>query len=196
MMGYHNTKIPIEIKADSVLDLGTFGLGYYYNAKFHDKIARTPNLKAKASELKSTIVTPHLEQKIEKNKNVLWCTTFQLAWNEFCKVLGGKVKVKPSSSMVDILNKRKTNKEDLDEKDYVAMAGKGDACIDEIRYELKRKFAGQASPELLNKYTQMDIIWIIYAYLFKHLPFEHVFIRHYNELDFQGKSDCKNLLLF
>ena len=71
MIGYHNTEILIEVKADSVLDLGTFGLGYYYNAKLHDKIAGTPDLKAKASELKSTIITPHLEQKIEQGKNVL-----------------------------------------------------------------------------------------------------------------------------
>jgi len=186
-MGYRSTEIPIEIKPDSVLDLGTFGLGYYYNAKLHDKIAGTPDLKANASELESTFVTPHLEQKIEEGKNVLWCTSFQLAWNEFCELVGGKVKVKSPSKMIDILNKRKTTKKDLDEKDYVAMAGKGDACVDEIRYELKRKFEGQASPELLEKYTQTDINWIIYSYLFKHLPFEHVFLRHYNKLDFQGK---------
>jgi hypothetical protein len=187
MMGFHKTEIPIEVKADSVLDLGTFGLGYYYNAKLHDKIAGTPDLKAKASELKSTIVTPHLEQKIEEGKNALWCITYQLAWNEFCDLVGGQVKVKSPSKMVDILNKKKTTKKDLDEKDYVAKAGKGDACVDEIRYELKRKFEGQASPELLNKHTQTDINWIIYAYLFKHLPFEHVFLRYHNELDFQGK---------
>jgi hypothetical protein len=189
MMGYSSTAIFIEVKAGSVLDLGTltFGLGYYYNAESHDKKAGTPDLKANASELVSTTVTPHLEQEIEEGKNVLWCTTYQLAWNELCDLVGGPVKVKSPSKMVDILNKRKTNKKDLDEKDYVAMAGKGDTCIDEIRYELKRKFEGQASPELLEKHTQIYRNWITYAYLFKHLPFENVFIRYYNKLDFQGK---------
>jgi len=188
MMGFRSTEIPIEIKPDSVLDLGTFGLGYYYNAKLHDKIAGTPDLKADASELKSTIVTPHLEQKIEEGKNILWCTTFQLAWNELCELVGGRAKVKTSSSMVDILNKRKTTKADLDEKDYVAIAGKGNAFVAKIFEELERKFKGQASPELLKKAQKgPPIIWIAYAYLFKHLPFEHVFLRYYNELAFQGK---------
>ena len=189
MMGYSSTAIAIEVKAGSVLDLGTltFGLVYYYNAESHDKKAGKPDLKANASELGSTIVTPHLEQKIEEGKNVLWCTTYQLAWNELCDLVGGPVKVKSPSKMVDILNKRKTTKKDLDEKDYVAMAGQGDACIDEIRRELKGKFKGQASPELSEKHTQTYRNWIIYAYLFKHLPFEHIFSRYYNKLDFQGK---------
>lgn len=188
MYAHYPNEIPIEVKADSVLDLGTFGLGYYYNAKSHDKIAGKPDLKAKASELKSTIVTPHLEQKIEEGKNVLWCGTFQLAWNEFCDLVGEPVKIKPSSKIVDILNKRKTTKADLDEKDYVAMAGKGNAFLDEIFEELERKFKGQANPELLKKAQKgTPIIWITYAHLFKHLPFEHVFRRHYNELVFQGK---------
>lgn len=184
MVGYQPIEIPIEIKANSVLDLGTFEYGCYYNAASHDK----PDLKAKTSELESTIITPHLEQKIEEGKNVLWCGTFQLAWNEFCNLIGDSPTVKPSSKMVDILNKRKTNKKDLEEKDYVAMAGKGTGFLDKIFEEWERKFEGQAYPELLKKAQKgPPIIWITYAYLFKHLPFEHVFHRHYNKLNFKGK---------
>ena len=42
---------------------------------------KPPELK-KSSELKATIVTPVLDWPIEKGKNVIWCSTFQLAWNE------------------------------------------------------------------------------------------------------------------
>jgi len=191
MVGYHPIETPIEVKAESVLNLGTLALGYDYTVTPHVTISFEPNLKIDASELKSTIVTPHLEQKIEEGKNVLWCTTFQLAWNEFCDLVGEPVKVKPSSKMVDILNESKTTKKDLDEKDYVAMAGKGNAFLDEIFEELERKFKGQASPELLKKHQNQDIIWITYAYLFKYLPFEYVFRRDHNKLNFQGKLvDC------
>jgi len=184
-MGFRSTKIPIKVQPDSTLDLGTFILGSHYFIT-HNQITGEPILKTKANNLKNTIVTPHLEQKIEHNKNVLWCGTFQLAWNEFCDLAGGPIKVKPTSTMVDILNKRKTQKEDLDEKDYVAMAGKGKSFVAKIFAELDRKFEGQASPDLLKKHAQTDINWITYAYLLKQLPFKYTFHRHYNELTFQG----------
>ena len=39
-------------------------------------------LTAAAGALKATVVTPHLDQPIKTGENVLWCGTFQLAWNE------------------------------------------------------------------------------------------------------------------
>ena len=36
-------------------------------------------LHANAKHLQSTVVTPHLEEPIVAGRNVLWCSTFQLA---------------------------------------------------------------------------------------------------------------------
>ena len=180
-------KVSVEVKADSVSDLGT--MGAYFYVMSHDEIAGKPALKANAAELKGTIVTPHLEQKIEKGKNILWCGTLQLVWNELCDNNGGPIEAKSHSSIVDILNKRLISKDDLDEGDYVAMAGGGPGFIDKIFKELERKFGGQACPTLLRSYEGSDLI--AYAYLFKHLPFKYVFERRYHKLDFQGKLvDC------
>jgi len=79
----------------------------------HAEIAGEPDLKANADELKHTIVTPHLEQEIAPGTNVLWCNTFQLAWNELCYLTGGPLAMDSAPPVVAVLNKRTASKEDL-----------------------------------------------------------------------------------
>jgi len=48
-------------------------------------------LEANAFDLTETLVTPHLEAPLTDGKNVLWCGSFQLAWNEACSLVGGNL---------------------------------------------------------------------------------------------------------
>ncbi len=153
----------------------------------HSQIAGPPALKANARELKATIVTPYLEQKMVAGKNVLWCDTFQLAWNELYDLISEPVQLTPASPMADILNKRAATKADIDETSYVAMAGRLDQGIGQkVKDELQRKFNGQASPELLGLMPKSG--WMTYAYLFKTLPFEVAFRHLPFGVQFQGKN--------
>ncbi|MHB1000329.1 MAG: hypothetical protein ACYC27_13895 [Armatimonadota bacterium] len=152
----------------------------------HNEIAGPAYLKVDAKELKGTIVTPHLEQKIVPDKNILWCSTFQLAWNELMTLGEGPVTLEPYSPAADILNKKTATKDDLDDASYVAMAGFiEDGAIDKIKQELNRKFNGQESPDLLNNAPAAG--FIAYGYLFKSLPFEWAFDRFSEDLEFQDK---------
>ena len=153
--------------------------------KSHAENVGEPDLKANAVELKHTIITPHLEQNIVTGTNVLWCNTFQLAWNELCDLTGGPIVMEPTPLMVSILNKRTASKEDLDEASYVAMAGLArEGIYEKIRKELEEKFKGQADPNLLDTTPEMD--WVAYAYLFKQLPFKWAFTRFHENLKFEG----------
>jgi hypothetical protein len=145
-------------------------------------------LKKNADVLKGTIVTPHMEQKIVPGKNVLWCSTFQLAWNELCDLGGSSIKLKPDSPMADILSKRGASKADIDDASYVAIAGFAeDGAVEKIWQELKTKFNGQESPDLLNRLAPKSG-FIACGYLFKQLPFEWAFDRFSDKLAFQGKK--------
>lgn len=161
---------------------------------YHDQIAGPPVLKAKATELQRTYITAHLEHKIKKGKNVLWCTTFQIAWNELCKLNGEPIQMANAPEMVTILNKQSVTRTDLDEDSYIAMAGiRGDGIIARIEKALEEKFHGQASPNdvlPLLRQTPTDF-WITYCYLFKHLPFRYDFDRLPEGLSFsRDKVQC------
>jgi len=151
----------------------------------HDEVAGNAELKVRAEDLNYTIVTPHLDAMIERSTNVLWCNTFQLAWNELCRLAGGSISMEHAPPMVAILNERTVSKGDIDQASYIAMAGLAKEDIySKILKQLEEKFQGQATPALFQSIPQMD--WIAYSYLFKVLPFEWAFTRFHNNLLFEG----------
>lgn len=136
-------------------------------------------LKTDAVDLKGTIVTPHLEQKMTPGKNILWCSTFQLAWNELCGLANGPVTLDPSAPVTDILNNSQVSKSDIDNSAYVARAGLvADGEIAKIQNELEQKFHGKASADLLRDNESKLEGVIAYAYLQKNLPFRDPFQRY------------------
>ena len=154
----------------------------------HSDIAGPPVHKVNAADLKQTVVTPHLEQPISDGKSVLWCSTFQLAWNELCALAGEDIHMQDEPPMVAVLNKKTATKDDLDEASYVALAGFGrDGIMGKIRVALNTRFSGKANPELLAHLPPVlpnDVV--AYSYLFKELPFESAFVGFDKPLVFEG----------
>ena len=141
-------------------------------------VPRMAVLEADVSDLKHTVITPHLAREIRPGQNVIWCASFQLAWNELVDFAGGKLEVQgPPLKMVEQLNRRIVTKDHLAEADVVAMAGMaGDDRVAEIRRRIKTKFGDRARPRLLDMLEGLgpnDVF--MYAYLLKELPFEHPF---------------------
>ncbi len=150
----------------------------------HDRVAGPAVLQVDANDLEATVVTPHLEYTITGDENVLWCATFQLAWNELCDLLGGLVQsdIAGAAEMTTILNRQTVDTNDLDEASYVALAGYPtggpDDILDRITVALDEKFAGAARPQLLP--VRGDLVageWLTYTCLVKSLPFRWAFER-------------------
>ena len=137
-----------------------------------------------------TIVTPHLNQKILKGKNLLYCSTFQLAWNELKdKIIKEDIKLQNEPSLVGVLNKKYASKADLSENSYVATAGYGkDNIINKINMALKSKF-GKEAPEVKDKLGSESII--AYAFLYKNLVFNPTFENLKNPVRFDSAGNVK-----
>lgn len=185
------------IAAVLVVLLGLFGV-YIFLSRFsddHDSVFTSGKLlTASADQLQATVITPHLEVPIEPGRSVLWCATFQLAWNEVCTLVGEDIHFDEEPPMVAILNRKSATKADLDEASYVALAGfVRDGIYDQIPKALDRKFKGAARPHLLPNPAvaprPQDIV--AYAYLFKNLEFPTPFERLDEPLDFGGtRVEC------
>jgi len=150
-------------------------------------------LRAKASELDSTVVSPHLEIPLDADKNIVWCSTFQLVWNKACELIGEDIHFDQEPSMVEILNKRAANESDIDTMSYIALAGHiRDGILSNIKAELSRKFKSAASPQLIPDgfgLRPQDIV--AYSYLFKNLEFPQKFERLDKPISFeQFKVSC------
>ncbi len=132
------------------------------------------------STLKQTMVSPILEADITKGTNLLWCGTFQLAWNEACRLTGGDLRFSNEPPIISVLNKHSFTKESLDESSYVAFAGfAGNNIHDSIRKAVDEKFHGRFNPRMIpdKALTPRPQDIVAYACLYKNLSFPMPFER-------------------
>ncbi|MHC4325939.1 MAG: hypothetical protein ACYSUX_16840, partial [Planctomycetota bacterium] len=69
----------------------------------HSVFTEEDLLRADSRHLQSTVISPHLEEPIGPGTNVLWCSTFQLVWNEVCELVGEELHFDQDPPMVAIL---------------------------------------------------------------------------------------------
>lgn len=137
-------------------------------------------LETDASALEQTVVTPHLETPVPTGTSVLWCGSFQLAWNEACSLIGEDLRFLDEPAMVGVLNKKSFTKRDLDAESYVAVAGfVKDDVHGKIARKLEETFQGRATPRYVPSadLTPRPQDIVAYSYLFKNLEFEVPFER-------------------
>jgi hypothetical protein len=153
--------------------------------------SRSYVLEALVEDLDHTTVTPHLEHPLEPGRNAIYCSTFQLAWNEACACLGEDIHLENEPPMVGVLNKKKATRDDLDDASFIALAGRvRDGIIPRIEKSLEEKFKGKVNPRFVPKKEEdadeNDIF--AYAYLFKSLAFPVPFERLHRPIQFGGSS--------
>ncbi len=133
-----------------------------------------PLLQIDSTELKKTLFTSHMEEAIKPGRSLLYCSTFQIAWNELKdNIIKEDIHLVDEPPMVKFLNKSLSTKSDISADCYVAMAGFGrDGILDKINKALRDKF-GEESP-VVSENLQPE--WILaYAYLCKNLEFKDAF---------------------
>lgn len=170
--------------------VAALSVGIPMYSRTHDDVFTSDELMvAAADELKATVVTPHTETPIAPGRNVLWCGSFQLVWNEICALVGEDIHFTDDPPMLVPMNKKTFTRADIDEASHVSLAGfVGDGIFEKIPRALAAKFGGRARPRYLppKDLTPRPQDIVGYAYLFKHLEFAVPFERLEEPLDFQG----------
>lgn len=149
--------------------------------------AEAKTLQINSKDLKSTVVSSYLEQPVQAGRNIIYCSSFQLAWNEFeDNIIKDKLKLDGNPEMAVKLDKRLTDKNDISEKDYFVMSGYGrDNIVEKINKGLKDKFKDDA-PKVEEQLFPDDIM--AYAYLYKNLQFKDEFESLAEPLKFNGED--------
>lgn len=120
-------------------------------------------------------VTAHLDAEIKPEETLVYCATFQLAWNQLCDEVIGQdtLCLEGDPPIAQALNRRLVEADDLDERDYVAMAGFArDGIGERVRSALREKFDRDPMSDI-DLENPSDIL--AYAYLEKALQFGTVF---------------------
>ncbi len=136
---------------------------------------------------KETLVTPYLQTKFTSGKNLLYCGSFQLAWNELQNtIIKEPIKLNGAFELTKTLNKQSFTKENLDSNSYIAMADYLTVdFLQKLNENLKNKF-GKDAP-IIKEAPDKNLI-MSYAFLAKKLDFMTPFEDLSEKLNFSSNN--------
>jgi hypothetical protein len=130
------------------------------------------------ANMHGTVVTPVPDRAIPRGRNVLWCATFQMAWDKAASHLGRPLRMKPGSALVDSLNANPFDRRWLDEESVSTVGGYADEELYKQIDQNVRAKTGRKS-KLLDRIRSEsqpgDLVF--HALLVKNLEFETPFAK-------------------
>jgi hypothetical protein len=137
---------------------------------------KTPSFSDASDKLKQTCVVPTLDSPLAAGQNVVWCSSFQLAWNEAKeKVVGAPLEIPEAAELANRLNGAEASAAEVDSGSVYATAGRlRDGIVARIRKEMPAKFPSHTLPDFENSMHDPNGI-LSYAYLTARVPFKHPF---------------------
>jgi len=146
-----------------------------------------------SSGLKQTVIVPTLDTLMPKGKNVIWCSSFQIAWNELKdNIIGEPVRVVGAEEIANCLNQAKQSHADISEESYYAVGGcVRDGITEEIQAEMAKRFPIEPIPEFPEMSAEAIII---YCYLEASVKFKIPFLENKKDLSFKDSRGNKILI--
>ena len=146
--------------------------------------------QVESDQLSQTVITSYVQSDIVEGKNLMYCSTFQIAWDVLSDdIIKEPLRLNGNPLMAQMLNERLTGKEDISEDCYLAMAGLNkDGIVEKIKQALKEKF--NEEPGLDISLRQPDDI-LAYAFLLKDLKFAKEFEGLDQPIYFRDKTSVK-----
>jgi hypothetical protein len=147
---------------------------------------RMPPLQTgNTAELKQTEFVPALQTPHASGKNLVWCGTFQMAWNKLMDKVGGKVELSGSPPDGARLNDRIFVEGMIDAESAYSGVASTSAELKAMRSELESKFGRDIETQLLpNKMDGGTLV--TYSLLMKTLEFENLLQSLKEPIDFKS----------
>ncbi len=137
---------------------------------------RTETFSGSSGRLKQTVIVPTLDSPCPPGKNVIWCSSFQLAWNEVRdKVTGAPLEVPEAAELAARLNAARRSASDIDPRSvYVAGGRTKDGIIRKIEKDMAARFPSHGPPDFSGRPHPPGGI-LAYSCLTARVPFKFPF---------------------
>ena len=138
------------------------------------------------ADLKQTSVVATLDCPMPEHQNVIWCSTFQMAWDKLKNdIIGEPVKVPDAEELATRLNQSEVSKEDIEDESFYSTAGTvKNGIIEEIQKEMKKRFPSEPVPVFDKSYRSPDAA-VTYSYLNVNVGFKYPFYTNNNTFLFK-----------
>jgi hypothetical protein len=134
----------------------------------------TETFSGGSDSLKQTIIVPTLDSPCPKSKNVIWCSSFQLAWNRMKDdVINAPVEVAGAKELAGRLNTAGQSDADLEASSFYAAAGRvEEGIINKVKKDMAAKFPSHPVPDF-NDIARVRSGILAYSYLTANVPFKY-----------------------
>jgi hypothetical protein len=175
--------IIISLVAVLVVFSKTSVVNYLVQRVVYSKLTET--FSGDSNSLKQTFIIPTLDSPYPKNKNVIWCSSFQLAWNRMKDdVIGAPVEVVGAEELAARLNTARQSEADMETDSFYATAGRvKDGIISKIQKEMTEKFPSHSVPDFSDIAGITEGI-LAYSYLTANVSFKYPFRRVWKRFTF------------
>jgi hypothetical protein len=157
-----------------------------------------PAFDGDSDQFRQTVVVPTLDTPLPEDKSVVWCASFQLAWDSLkSDVVKGSVEIANAGAICDRLNKAAPVAGDLPPDGFYAAAGlEEDGIRDTIHAEMARRFPNAPLPRPKPPDDENGIL--AWAYLEAGLRFKPPFLVNTEDFSFQepGKKESRRVKSF
>jgi hypothetical protein len=169
-----------------------------YRESAAGEVTVPPAFDGDSNQLQRTVVVPTLDTPTPEDKSVVWCASFQLAWDKLkSDVVKGPVEITNADAVCDRLNKAVPVAGDLPPAGSYAAAGfEADGIRDTIHAEMARRFPDAPLPKPIPPGEENGIL--AWAYLEAELRFKPPFLVNREEFHFheRGKHESRRVKSF
>jgi len=166
----------------AVLWTTNFGSYFVERVKYS---ARTETFSGRSDSLKQTSFVPTLDSPCPENKNVIWCSSFQLAWNQMKDdVISAPIQVVGAEVLAARLNAAEQSADDLESRSFYVAAGRiNQGIINRIEKDMAAKFPSHSLPDF-SYIAAYPKGLLAYSYLIANVPFEYPYRQVRNDFIF------------
>ena len=163
-------------------------LGYYLIQRI--EYSTMPEIASvDSNSLTQTSIIPTLDSPCPKNKNVIWCSSFQLAWNlmkdDFIRA---PVEVVGAEELAARLNSAEQTDKDLEPDAVYTAAGRiNQGIISKIQKDMASKFPKHSVPDF-SQYAGIPEGILAYSYLIANVPFKYPYRQVKHEFIFTDSN--------
>lgn len=152
--------------------------------------SNVPLTTVRSADLARTDIVPTLDSPLPAGKNVIWCASFQLAWNELRDSLAkGPVKADGAAQAIERLNSSPVSKKDVGFNPHFAAAGLvKDGAVERVSQAMEEQFGRRPSFPISPSSSNGVLA---YAYMQARAKFEVPFFDRNSPLEFTDSRGKK-----
>ena len=137
--------------------------------------SEVPNVKS--TDLKRTAVVATLDSPLPEHRNVIWCATFQMAWDKLKRdVIKEPIQVIGAEALADRLNRGEFPPAHIEKESFYLAAGfVKDGIIEEVQREMARRFPSETIAPFDPRYKTLPGAFLGYGFLRASVPFKYAF---------------------